>query len=164
MAKKKKIDCVWRIETLIKDLQDINYRFKVVTELYKNREAQYKKKHEKEMYEEVNRERIIANRIAYAWLDNIRAEVPVEVKERDYWRSEQSIPEFVANIKNFIGYDFISRSNYGELEFYGKVVSKEDAEYISKIIERATWDLLPVMNKCRAAIEDLKEKYKDKED
>ena len=163
-GEEKKIDCVWRIETLIKDLQDINYRFKVVTELYKNREAQYKKKHEKEMYEEVNRERIIANRIAYAWLDNIRAEVPVEVKERDYWRSEQSIPEFVANIKNFIGYDFISRSNYGELEFYGKVVSKEDAEYISKIIERATWDLLPVMNKCRAAIGDLKEKYKDKED
>lgn len=157
------IDSVWRIETLIKALQDVNYRFKVVTELYKNREAQYKKKHEKEMYEEVNRERIIANRIAYAWLDSLRLEIPTEVKERDYWRSEQGILEFEANIKNFRGYDFISRSNYGELKFYDKVVSKEDAEYISKVIERATWDLLPVMNKCRTAIEDLKEKYKDKE-
>lgn len=162
-GEEQEINSVWRIQMLIKDLQNINYRFKVVTELYKNRETQYKKKHEKEMYEETNRERIIANRIADAWLDSLRLEIPTEVKERDYWRSEQGIPEFEANTKNFRGYDFISKSNYGELKFYNKVVSKEDAEYISKVIERATWDLLPVMNKCRAAIEDLKEKYKDKE-
>ena len=163
-GEEKEINSVWRIETLIKDLQDINHRFNRIAMIYENREAQYKKKHEEEMYEETNRERIIANRIAYIWLDSLRLEIPTEVKERDYWRSEQGIPQFEANTKNFRGYDFISRSNYGELKFYNKVVSKEDAEYISKVIERATWDLLPVMNKCRAAIEDLKEKYKDKED
>lgn len=162
-GEEKEIDSVWRIETLIKDLQDINYRFKRIAMIYENEEAQYKKKHEKEMYEKANRERIVANRIAYAWLDSLRLEIPTEVKERDYWRSEQGIPEFVAESKNFRGYDFISKSNYGELKFYNKVVSKEDAEYIAKVIERATWDLLPVMNKCRAAIEDLKERYKDKE-
>lgn len=154
----------WDITRLIKNLSDIEKRFEKIKRKYLERETIYKKKHEKEIYEETNKERIIASRIAYAWLDSLRLEIPTEVKERDYWRSEQGIPEFTANIKNFRGYDFISRSNYGELTFYNKVVSKEDAEYISKIIERATWDLLPVMNKCKAAIEDLKEKYKDKED
>ena len=150
---------IYSIKNIIETLDDLNRRFENVARIYKEKESRWKRNHDENVYEEENRERIIANRIAEQWLNAIRIEIPTEVKEDRVFFGREEIPKYVAETKRFNGYDFAYINKYGELEFNGRVISKEDAEYISKVIERAMWDVLPIMNKMKAAIEDLREKY-----
>ena len=154
----KEVRGTWEAERIIESLDDLDKRFETVRSIYKEKETKWKKEHEKELYEKENEERIIANMIAKQWLYAIRMEIPTEVKEDTPFY--KNTPEYRTESKKFVGYDYTYTNKYGELEFCGQVVTKEDAEYIAKVIERATWDLLPVMNKTKAAIEDLREKYK----
>lgn len=157
-GKAREVRGSWEAERVIKDLDALDKRFETVRSIYLDKEARWKKDNERDLYEKENEERIIANMIAKQWLYAIRMEIPTEVKEdTPYYKST---PEYRTESKRFNGSDYTYTNKYGELEFYGQIVTKEDAEYISKVIERATWDLLPVMNKTKAAIEDLKEKYK----
>lgn len=148
-------------KNIIKYLEedDIKKRFNNVVRKYREREERYKKAMEVETYEKENRERIIANRIADCYLSKF--ELRILKSYENYKYSDEDIPSYSTEDKTLRGSAFTWHNSYGEIEFYNKVLSKEDAEKIIEIIKEANRKVELIMDRVDIELREIKEKYKE---
>lgn len=141
-------------------LSNINQRFIKIACIYEERERKLQEQINNESYEDTNRERIDANKKATAWLDATRIEVTTGICKSSYSDEYKAYGENDFR-KRMKGFDYIHNNNFGELLFHGEVVSKEDAEMISKMTEDLSIKIGFMIDKYVAEMELLKLKYKE---
>lgn len=144
---------------IIKYLDDINKRFDCICYRYIESETRYKREKETNEYEVTNRERIIANRIADCYLNKF--EIRILESFQNYRCSDREIPSYRAEDKTVRGSYYTSHNRYGEIEFYNKVVSKEDAEKIIEIMIEANRKAELIMDRVDIELREIREKYKE---
>lgn len=153
------IDDTYDIERALNYLDDIDKRFVWIVRKYKETEKRYKTKNETKIYEETNKDRINANRLADAYLDKFKIEIPVKINAEKY-RDEDLIRYYV-DTKRISGWDFTYHNDYGEILWNGTPITTEDAEKIVAIMKEATRKAELIIDRVSIELRELKEKYNE---
>ena len=149
----------WHVEKAIKYLDDVDKRFTNIIRKYREAEERYKKETEEKNYEEINKERIIANRIADSYLDRFEISILKSIEDRSYW--DEILPTYRTEYKQIRGSSYTYHNKYGEITFHGKVCSKEDAEKIIEIMKEANRKAEMIMDRVDVELREIKEKYRE---
>lgn len=155
----KTLNSKWHVEEAIKYLDDVDKRFTNIIRKYREAEERYKKETEEKNYEEINKERIIANRIADSYLDRFEISILKSIKGRSY--SDEILPTYRTEYKQIRGGNYTYHNKYDEITFYGKVCSKEDAEKIIEIMTEANRKAEMIMDRVDIELREIKEKYRE---
>lgn len=155
----RRLDDKWDVKRSITYLDNIADRFSHVSYKYREAEERYKKETETQNYEDENRERIIASRIADCYLCEFEINILDKLEVQRY--SDEKIPDYRTSRKNIRGNNYAYHNNYGEITFFGKVVSKEDAEKITEIMKEANRKAELIMDRVDVELREIKEKYRD---
>ena len=149
----------WDIKQAISYLDNTIERFNRVSYKYREAEERYKRETETQNYENENRERIIANRIADCYLNEFDISILDNIEKWMY--SDETIPNLTSSRKNVRGNNYICHNSYGEIIFFDKVCSKEDAEKIIEIMKEANRKAEMIMDRVDIELREIKEKYKE---
>lgn len=136
-------------------------RFEKIAELYTKKEKDNYEAACKRDYKEINKERIDANKKAELMLNQTRIEVLTNFYpdgDGDYQTYQYHGQDAR---KEFKGYNYTYKNQYGELKMCGEIVSKEDADKITEMLLDLNTRIGYMIDKCNAEMELLKLKYKD---
>lgn len=157
-GEKREIGTFWDVKNLLKDINNIQWRFNRLAHKYKAQEEKYATEKTDAAYTTANREQIIASRMADTWLSDFRLEVPVRVSEKRWIRNE--LPLFETETKRFSGFDFRYHNKYDEMIFYNEPITKEEAEKIISVIQEASRKVSLIIDRCQVELQEIKENHR----
>ena len=114
---------------------------------------------ETQNYEKKNKDRIIKNQIADCYLSEFEIRILDNYEEHKY--SYSKFPDYRSSSKTVRGSDYRCHNSYGEITFFGKVCSKEDAERIVEIMKEANRKAKLIMDRVDIELREIREKYKE---
>lgn len=157
-GEKREINTSWNVKDLLKDINNIQWRFNRLAHKYKAQEEKYVTEKETTEYKKVNKDQIIASRMADEWLADFKLEVPVNVYERTWIRDD--LPKYESEMKKFNGWDFRFHNKYDELTFYNEPITKEEAEKIISVIQEASRKVSLIIDRCQVELQEIKESHR----
>ncbi len=160
-GEKRSIRDSWDAKRCIEHLKDVPSRFKYpIQRKYKETEQKWKEQNEDTIYKAENRDRILASRIANAWMEEFRVQIPTSIKKNE-WNRDEEFPEYKPVTKILRGWDYTNTNKYGELKFFNTPITEEDAKRLTEACQEASRKIELAMDKLELELREMKEKYRE---